>query len=96
MKCVVPQGTPYVLTPFIVLIELTRILIRPITLSVRLSANITAGHLLLSILVSFVSRLSFSFFYYFVVLLMDVLELGVAVIQSYVFFVLTSMYVSEV
>jgi len=96
MKCVVPQGTPYVLTPFIVLIELTRILIRPITLSVRLSANITAGHLLLSILVSFVSRLSFSFFYYFAVLLMDVLELGVAVIQSYVFFVLTSMYVSEV
>jgi len=65
MKCVVPQGTPYVLTPFIVLIELTRILIRPITLSVRLSANITAGHLLLSILVSFVSRLSFSFFLLF-------------------------------
>ena len=43
----VPRGTPYVLMPFIVIIELIRRVIRPLTLSVRLAANIVAGHLLI-------------------------------------------------
>jgi F-type H+-transporting ATPase subunit a len=78
-----------------VFIELTRVLIRPVTLSVRLRANITAGHLLLSILVSFVFGLSLSVPFYFLILAMNILELGVAVIQSYVFFVLVRIYMSE-
>ncbi|WP_414887680.1 F0F1 ATP synthase subunit A, partial [Sphingomonas sp. Leaf339] len=46
----VPQGTPPVLIPFIVCIETIRNIIRPLTLAVRLSANIIAGHLLLTLL----------------------------------------------
>ena len=45
----VPTGTPYVLIPFIVLIELVRNVIRPVTLSVRLAANLVAGHLLITL-----------------------------------------------
>lgn len=46
----VPLRTPYALIPFMVLIELIRNRIRPLTLSVRLAANIIAGHLLLTLL----------------------------------------------
>jgi F-type H+-transporting ATPase subunit a len=46
----VPIGTPAALIPFIVIIEIIRNIIRPITLSVRLAANIIAGHLLLTLL----------------------------------------------
>jgi F-type H+-transporting ATPase subunit a len=50
LRHLVPNGTPVILIRFIVLIERLRILIRPITLRVRLAANITAGHLLLSLI----------------------------------------------
>jgi F-type H+-transporting ATPase subunit a len=46
----VPLGTPGGLVPFIVVIELVRTLIRPLTLAIRLAANIVAGHLLLLLL----------------------------------------------
>jgi len=65
----VPLGTPGVLTSFIVLVELVRNLIRPITLSVRLMANIVAGHLLIGLLGGFLlglSRLGFFFFFQWV------------------------------
>lgn len=45
-----PQGTPFILIPFIVIIESIRLIIRPFTLAIRLTANIIAGHLLLSLL----------------------------------------------
>ena len=45
-----PQGTPVVLMPFITIIETIRLIIRPFTLAIRLTANIIAGHLLLSLL----------------------------------------------
>jgi F-type H+-transporting ATPase subunit a len=50
LRHLVPNGTPIILIRFIVLIETLRIFIRPITLRVRLAANITAGHLLLSLI----------------------------------------------
>nr|YP_002317275.1 ATP synthase F0 subunit 6 [Steganacarus magnus]ACH41148.1 ATP synthase F0 subunit 6 [Steganacarus magnus] len=91
-----PQGTPIFLMPFMVLIEMISLIIRPITLSVRLTANITAGHLLISILLNFLLSFSFNLLSLIPIMMMMVLEFGVAIIQSYVFFTLLNMYISEI
>jgi len=94
----VPQGTPGPLIPFIVLIETISNIIRPITLAVRLAANIIAGHLLLTLL----GRTGPSLSLYLVILLLIsqilllTLEAAVAIIQSYVFAVLRTLYAREV
>nr|QTT60871.1 ATP synthase F0 subunit 6 [Potthastia sp. XL1561] len=94
----VPQGTPSVLMPFMVCIETISNIIRPGTLAVRLAANMIAGHLLLTLLGNTGNNLS----YYLVSLLIIaqiallVLESAVAIIQSYVFAVLSTLYSSEV
>lgn len=93
----VPQGTPGVLMPFIVLIETIRNVIRPGTLAVRLAANIIAGHLLIT-LISSTGR-SLGLILLILILLSQriliVLELRVAVIQAYVFSVLRTLYRTE-
>jgi len=95
---IVPLGTPGVLIPFIVLIETIRNVIRPGTLAVRLTANIIAGHLLLVLLgnqgPSSSSRIILILISTQILLLM--LERAVALIQSYVFAVLTTLYSREV
>nr|AMR74977.1 ATP synthase F0 subunit 6 [Zeugodacus caudatus] len=94
----VPQGTPAVLMPFMVCIETISNIIRPGTLAVRLAANMIAGHLLLTLLGNTGPSLS----YVIVSLLLMgqiallVLESAVAIIQSYVFAVLSTLYSSEV
>lgn len=94
----VPLGTPAVLIPFIVLIERVRLLIRPITLSVRLAANIIAGHLLLCLVGE--SGLRFIIIILFLVFIVQLclytLEAGVAFIQAYVFSILSSLYSRDV
>lgn len=93
----VPQGTPFVLIPFIVLIETIRNLIRPGTLSVRLAANIIAGHLLIT-LISNTGRTLNLIFLILILLgqsLLIILELRVAIIQAYVFSVLRTLYRTE-
>lgn len=94
----VPQGTPAFLIPFIVLIETLRNIIRPGTLAVRLAANIIAGHLLLTLLASTGPSLTTTllFFLLFSQILLLILEAAVAVIQSYVFAVLSTLYAGEV
>jgi len=94
----VPRGTPYALMPFIVIIEIVRRLIRPLTLSVRLAANIIAGHILIS-LVSSPLILAPTFMFgciFFTLIALVVLELAVSIIQSYVFGTLLSLYIIEV
>lgn len=93
----VPLGTPPALIPFIVLIEIVRNIIRPITLSVRLAANIIAGHLLLTLLGNQLVTSSYSLFIFIWAsqFLLIVLESAVACIQAYVFSVLTTLYASE-
>jgi len=93
----VPTGTPGLLIPVIVIIETVRNIIRPGTLSVRLGANIIAGHLLLTLLGSQgPSSTSFVFFGLIVsLILLLILELGVACIQAYVFTILRSLYLNE-
>lgn len=94
----VPQRTPSVLIPFIVLIESIRNVIRPITLSVRLIANIVAGHLLITLLgnqTAIASNLILATLIFTQILLLT-LERAVAIIQSYVFAVLTTLYSREI
>ena len=93
----VPLGTPFVLMGFMVLIETVRNLIRPITLSVRLAANIIAGHLLIVLLGSAITlRGSIMLCGVSALSLLLLLELAVAFIQSYVFMVLVGLYSAEI
>jgi len=93
----VPQGTPTFLMNFIVLIELTRNLIRPITLCVRLTANIVAGHLLMSLLNNFLINRRFFVFVSIRMtpFILTILETAVAFIQAYVFVTLVTLYSRE-
>nr|YP_009935101.1 ATP synthase F0 subunit 6 [Semibalanus cariosus]QNS22943.1 ATP synthase F0 subunit 6 [Semibalanus cariosus] len=94
----VPLGTPIILMPFMVLIESISNIIRPITLSVRLAANLTAGHLLLILLGE--SMVNSSVLIIIAVtaaqFALMTLEAAVAVIQAYVFATLSTLYASEV
>lgn len=94
----VPQGTPNSLIIFIVLIELVRNLIRPITLSVRLTANLIAGHLLISLLGRAIIKMTLltRMFFIIIPMILTILELAVACIQAYVFITLITLYTTEV
>lgn len=97
MAHLVPLGTPGPLIPIIVLIESIRSTIRPFTLAVRLAANIIAGHLLLALLGgkgSLEVRTASALVIVALVLLLT-LECAVACIQSYVFTILSSLYLRE-
>nr|YP_010487087.1 ATP synthase F0 subunit 6 [Eupatorus sukkiti]UWI70871.1 ATP synthase F0 subunit 6 [Eupatorus sukkiti] len=94
----VPQGTPPALMAFMVLIETISNLIRPGTLAIRLSANMIAGHLLMTLLGNTGSNLSLILLNFLLLtqILLIVLESAVAIIQSYVFAILSTLYSSEV
>nr|AET62631.1 ATP synthase F0 subunit 6 [Trissolcus basalis] len=94
----VPQGTPKILMPFMVLIELISNIIRPGTLSIRLTANMIAGHLLLTLISNNGNKLMFLFMIMLIMsqTMLMLLELSVAMIQSYVFTILLSLYSQEI
>lgn len=94
----VPVSTPYVLMPFMVLIELVRNLIRPLTLSVRLAANLVAGHLLMTLISSPVRSRNFLVLFVLIrgLIVLIILESAVAFIQAYVFRILRTLYLREV
>nr|YP_010580844.1 ATP synthase F0 subunit 6 [Bruchidius siliquastri]UZT27029.1 ATP synthase F0 subunit 6 [Bruchidius siliquastri] len=94
----VPQGTPGILMPFMVLIESISNIIRPGTLAIRLSANMIAGHLLMTLLGNTGPSLSLILINMLIIIqiLLLVLETAVSIIQSYVFAVLSTLYSSEV
>jgi len=93
----VPTGTPRFLMPLIVVIETVRNVIRPATLAIRLAANMVAGHLLLTLLGSqgpSLAGVGLAGLFIGLVLLL-LLEVAVACIQSYVFTILGSLYLNE-
>nr|QVM79300.1 ATP synthase F0 subunit 6 [Teledapalpus zolotichini] len=94
----IPLGTPPILMPFMVCIESISNIIRPGTLAIRLSANMIAGHLLLTLLGNTGSSLSFLFLNILILtqILLLALEFAVSMIQSYVFSILSTLYSSEV
>ena len=82
--------------PLMVLIELIRCLIRPITLAIRLVANMIAGHLLLRLVGSGMGRVASSGPTFLTQTALMVLEVAVAVLQGYVFIVLLTLYSEDV
>nr|QGW14863.1 ATP synthase F0 subunit 6 [Mycalesis intermedia] len=94
----IPQGTPTILMPFMVLIETISNIIRPGTLAVRLTANMIAGHLLLTLLGNSGMNMPnyLLIILIFTQILLLILEFAVAIIQSYVITILSTLYSSEI
>nr|WJZ51321.1 ATP synthase F0 subunit 6 [Tachyoryctes macrocephalus]WJZ51386.1 ATP synthase F0 subunit 6 [Tachyoryctes macrocephalus] len=95
-----PPGTPLMLIPMLVIIETISLFIQPMALAVRLTANITAGHLLIHLIGSATFALvsintSIAFITFIILILLTILELTVALIQAYVFTLLVSLYLHD-
>lgn len=95
-KLFIPSGAPVFLLPLIVVIEIVSYLIRTFSLSIRLFANMMAGHTLLHILATFAIRLGGAWFIPFILIIGVLgLELGIVFIQAYVFTILTAIYLND-
>nr|YP_010222515.1 ATP synthase F0 subunit 6 [Calacta lugubris]UCC45926.1 ATP synthase F0 subunit 6 [Calacta lugubris] len=94
----VPSGTPSMLMPFMVMIETISNIMRPGSLAVRLTANMIAGHLLMSLLGNNSMNASYMtmIMIFSIQLLLMMFETSVTLIQAYVFSVLSTLYTSEV
>nr|QIT03938.1 ATP synthase F0 subunit 6 [Micrurus surinamensis] len=95
-----PENSPTTLIPFMILIETISLLMRPLALGVRLTANITAGHLLITMISSTTLNLIHTYtplstFTLTLLFLLTLLELAVACIQAYVFTLLIILYLQE-
>nr|YP_010902177.1 ATP synthase F0 subunit 6 [Lunella correensis]QUV72909.1 ATP synthase subunit 6 [Lunella correensis]QYF08444.1 ATP synthase F0 subunit 6 [Lunella correensis] len=93
-----PGGAPSALNPFLVLVETVSLCVRPITLSIRLVANMSAGHIVLGLIGTYLSSGLFVYSALAVVILVAVqvfyfmFEIGVALIQAYIFSLLVTLY----
>nr|AJR19282.1 ATP synthase F0 subunit 6 [Acheilognathus imberbis] len=95
-----PEGTPIPLIPVLIIIETISLFIRPLALGVRLTANLTAGHLLIQLIATAVFVLLpmmpvVAILTATVLFLLTLLEIAVAMIQAYVFVLLLSLYLQE-
>nr|AUT13420.1 ATP synthase F0 subunit 6 [Mycopsylla gardenensis] len=92
-----PNNTPIMLMPLMIMIETTSNLIRPLALSIRLTANLIAGHLLMTLMGN---KFNFNNYYWMMLFLIQILflmfEFSIAIIQSYVFSILLTLYSSEI
>lgn len=93
----VPPGIPKILVPLMIPIEIISMLARPVTLGVRLFANMTAGHTLMGVLFGmaltaplYIGWMPFSF-----TIIVNGLEIFIAFIQAYIFCLLTCVYISD-
>ncbi len=93
----VPPGTPGWLLPLMVPIELISQLARPISLAVRLFANMTAGHVILGVLfgLAITGGLLIGWLPFAFTIAMNALEVGIAFIQAYIFTILTCVYLGD-
>ena len=96
-KIFLPSGVPIFLAPLLVVIELISYLIRPVSLSVRLFANMMAGHIMLKVLAGFILTLPVwaGWLPFFAVTALTGLEIVIAILQAYVFAMLTCIYLND-
>ena len=98
-----PAGVPWFIYPVLVPIEIISFFVRPLTLSVRLFANMMAGHIMLKVVASFAAAAAgvsagyafFGIFPVFINVMLIAFELLVAFIQAYVFAILTCVYLKD-
>nr|YP_636911.1 ATP synthase F0 subunit 6 [Lophiomus setigerus]UIP57062.1 ATP synthase F0 subunit 6 [Lophius litulon]BAC23286.1 ATPase subunit 6 [Lophiomus setigerus] len=95
-----PLGAPNALIPILVIIELISLIVRPLALAVRLTANITAGHLMMQIVATGAQVLIplmpvTAFITLLTLILFFILEAAMALVQAYVFVLLLSLYLEE-
>nr|BBM34945.1 ATPase subunit 6 [Anarhichas orientalis] len=95
-----PEGTPGPLIPVLIIIETISLFIRPLALGVRLTANLTAGHLLIQLIATAAFVLmplmpAVALLTSVVLVLLTLLEIAVAMIQAYVFVLLLTLYLQE-
>lgn len=83
-----PTGGPAALSPFLCIIELVRCLIRPVTLSVRLAANLSTGHIFIGLMSGAAGLLPVGAGYF-------IFEMAVATIQTYIFCLLPILYIED-
>lgn len=103
LAMMMPGGSPLALAPLLVGIEFVSQLAKGVSLGVRLAANITAGHLLFAILSGFTWTMLtagglltvLSIFPFLIVVFITILEMAVALIQAYVFSILSSIYIND-
>src|SRR5689334_19016688 len=106
LSLLIPMGTPLGLIPLLVFVELLSYLSRGISLGIRLGANMMAGHALIKIITFFTfsalfnDKINFlSFFFSFIPIVFITaligLEIGIALLQSYVFIALTCSYLRD-
>lgn len=92
-----PDGVPPIMAPFMIFIEFFAYLIRPVSLSLRLAANMTAGHIVMKVIASFVVLLAgvSSVFPFALLVVLTGFELFVAILQAYIFTILTCIYLTD-
>ena len=101
VSILVPRGVPLILAPILGVIETLSYMIRALSLGLRLGANVSAGHLLFAILSGFAFNLFFNGYLFlgcfliFIMASIALLEMMVAVIQAYVFSLLTTIYLGD-
>ncbi len=95
-KHFIPEGLPLWIIPVVFVIELISFLSRPFSLGIRLAANMMAGHTLLKVIAGFVVPLGiFGIAPMVFLILLTGFEIFIAILQAYIFTLLSSMYLAE-
>ena len=96
LRLFLPEGVPIFLAPLLIPIEIVSYISRPISLAVRLAANMMAGHTMIKVFAGFVVALGiFGVAPFIFIVLLYILETLIAFLQAYVFAVLTCLYLSD-
>lgn len=97
LRIFLPKGTPLWLAPMMIFIELFAYLARPVSLAIRLAANMVTGHTIIKVIASFVTQINVFLVplpFVFIMILIG-FEVFIAILQAYIFVALTSVYLSD-
>jgi F-type H+-transporting ATPase subunit a len=93
----VPKGIPLLMAPLMIPIELFSYMVRPVSLSIRLAANMSAGHMILKVFASFsiLGGLALGILPFTLLTILTGFEIFVAILQAYIFTILTCVYLTD-